>query len=360
MFPWRRWPYNSLVLWLVAALAVKVFSTQPHWVLLYYSKGLYPHLAEALRLILGWVPFSIGDVLYLGAIVFLVILIVRVYKKLRNKLKIKELVVPGLLGLVRFGLVVWVAFSVLWGLNYDRPGLAKEMSMQAAADSASVRALAQALALKLNLAAQALPRTHHGQPRLDTLVAAAQAAFNKDSAFIAPYAYPSVKYSLFSPLSRYVGYTGYLNPFTGEAHLNREVPSFMKPFIICHEMAHQVGYARESDASMVAFLVGRQADQVQFRYSAYFNLYRTAAGAMARVDSAAVAQLQASLHPVVQDDFRKLDAYLQRFDNPVEKLMTSVYEKYLHLNNQPEGMASYSRVLNLVIGWTQKHGMENL
>ena len=32
----------------------------------YYSNGIYPVLSKSMRTLLGWIPFSIGDLLYTG------------------------------------------------------------------------------------------------------------------------------------------------------------------------------------------------------------------------------------------------------------------------------------------------------
>ncbi len=48
-----------------------------------------------------------------------------------------------------------------------------------------------------------------------------------------------------------LGVTGYLNPFTNEAQVNTTVPAFLQPFMTCHEIAHQLGFAPEEDANFV-------------------------------------------------------------------------------------------------------------
>ena len=60
------------------------------------------------------------------------------------------------------------------------------------------------------------------------------------------YEIKSIKSSLFSyPLS-YMGFGGYLNPFTNEAQVNYLKPKYTSPLTTCHEMAHQTGIGSES------------------------------------------------------------------------------------------------------------------
>src|SRR5689334_21273492 len=55
---------------LVLTLLIKVFSLNESWVESYYTYGFYPLYSSFLRAIFGWIPFSIGDILYLLAFAY--------------------------------------------------------------------------------------------------------------------------------------------------------------------------------------------------------------------------------------------------------------------------------------------------
>ena len=88
----------------------------------------------------------------------------------------------------------------------------------------------------------------------------------------------------------YLGFLGYYNPFTGEAQVNTKVPAFIIPFTTCHEIAHQFGFASESEASFVGYLVIRSGNSPVFKYSAYFDLFGFANGELYSRDSVAAKQ----------------------------------------------------------------------
>ena len=46
------------------AIVINVFSYFPAVVEAYYSGKIYPVISVVLRLVTGWIPFSIGDILY--------------------------------------------------------------------------------------------------------------------------------------------------------------------------------------------------------------------------------------------------------------------------------------------------------
>ena len=43
---------------------VKWLGQYPEFIETYYSKGIYPYISGFWRSIIGWIPFSVGDILY--------------------------------------------------------------------------------------------------------------------------------------------------------------------------------------------------------------------------------------------------------------------------------------------------------
>ena len=61
-----------------------------------------------------------------------------------------------------------------------------------------------------------------------------------------------VNKSYFSKVLSYMGFSGYINPFTIEANINSKIPIISYPSTISHEIAHQIGYAFEDEANYIA------------------------------------------------------------------------------------------------------------
>ena len=61
---------------LVLVALVKLFSLFPAAVEKYYSTGVYPVITRSLRWLLGWLPFSVGDLLYTAAGIYLLVKLV--------------------------------------------------------------------------------------------------------------------------------------------------------------------------------------------------------------------------------------------------------------------------------------------
>ncbi len=67
-----------LIVLVFTAAAIKIFSLYSGAVERYYSTGIYPFIAGLQRLLFGWIPFSIGDIFYGIAIIWIIIQIIKV------------------------------------------------------------------------------------------------------------------------------------------------------------------------------------------------------------------------------------------------------------------------------------------
>jgi hypothetical protein len=170
----------------------------------------------------------------------------------------------------------------------------------------------------------------------------------------------SVKPSIYSYAGNYLGFQGYYNPFSGEAQVNTTVPSFLQPYVAAHEMAHQLGYAKENEANFVAFLACRAYASNEFRYSLYFNIYLYAVGEVYRRDSTLAKNFQLKLHPQVVRDIKQYQAFYRKYKNPIEPVIMWFYGHYLKANNQPAGKLTYDEVVLWLIAYYKKYGIENL
>ncbi len=113
------------------------------------------------------------------------------------------------------------------------------------------------------------------------------------------YAHPSIKKSMFRRYLNYLGVTGYLNPFTNEAQVNTTVPAFQTPFVTCHEIAHQIGFAPEQDANFIGYLAASRYSDVRFRYAANFEMLLYTIRRLARRPAAVAHRVEqdAPRHP---------------------------------------------------------------
>jgi Protein of unknown function (DUF3810) len=349
----KKWRVTLILGFL--ALAINLFSYQSGWVEEYYSAGIYPYIGASMRRIFGWLPFSLGDILYALVVGWLIFLLFRLVRNIfQQKLKAGP-IVPVFIKMINGLLLIYIYFNLSWGLNYNRLGISYQLGLNVTEQPASkLIDLTDRLIIKTNSYAAVAGR-NTAVPSGNVLSASVKNydKLSKDYPFLV-YQPRSVKRSLFGVLGNYMGYTGYYNPFTAEAQINDAVPGFLHPFVASHEIAHQLGYAKENEANFVGFLAARVSDDSAFKYSAYFEMFLYANSELFRRDSLLARKNIKKLAPEVQRDLAELRAYRLRYENPLDKLISIFYDRYLKLNQQPDGDRTYSKVVLWLLAYYDK------
>ena len=117
-----------MLLWLfVVTFLIKLFSFFPAAVEKYYANGAYPYIGMTLRLLFGWIPFSMGDILYAVVTIYLLRKCYRFCRAAFRKQVKRAHLVAAFEKTAIFLLWVYVLFNLLWGLNYDRPPIHQKM-----------------------------------------------------------------------------------------------------------------------------------------------------------------------------------------------------------------------------------------
>lgn len=347
------------IVWIGLAVAIKLFSLFPGAVEQYYAQGIYPPVAAAQRLLFGWLPFSAGDLLYLLLVIWILKGLFGFLRTLFRRQANRSFWLDQAKYIASVLLIVYVVFNLCWGLNYNRKGIAWQLGIdQVKMEKEDLAEVMQLLALKVNEldSLSKINRNSLAEPvRLFNGSLEAYAKLGKADQRFA-YAPQSLKASLFGVLGNYFGYTGYYNPFTGEAQVNTAVPLFVQPFTSCHEIGHQLGYARENEANFAGYLAARQSTDPAFRYSVYFDLYSYGRPYLYYSDSLALKRIDSTLRPGVKNDFRELKKYFERYENPVEKVIDRMYGQYLKANEQPDGKVTYSKVVVWLVAYYRKTG----
>lgn len=346
------------ILFIVAVL-IKLLSLNSSFVEDYYSNGFYVFISRTLRILFGWLPFSIGDILYFLTALWLLIKLIRFIKLLFKKQLTRQKWGAAFRKLLSIALVVYILFNVLWGLNYNRRGIAYQLGLQKqnVISKELLFSLTQELLNHVNSSRRVLPDrllTATDKNFSDNAILAYQ-NLHKQFPFIS-YQNKSVKSSFYNTVGNYLGFSGYYNPFSGEAQVNTSLPKFLLPYVTCHEMAHQLGYATEDEANFVGYLAAVSAPDPRFQYSVYFDLFSYANGELFLMDSIAARNNYKQLDTLVKTDLKTYRQFINNYKNPLEPMVTDLYGNYLKANNQPEGMETYNEVILWLILYRMKYG----
>ncbi|MDB5192105.1 MAG: hypothetical protein JWQ96_1668 [Segetibacter sp.] len=343
---------------LLLIVLIKSASLFPLWIENYYSTAFYPLIAIFYRFLWGWLPFSVGDILYAVAGGWLIIKSVKVVRKL-----IKRQVTAGSFKRVSYksfivASFVYIYFNLSWGLNYNRLGIEHQLQLKSSEHTLQdLQQITGLLITKLNTERKSLGENIR-YPKYQDIFKGAIAAYSNAKNKLAFFKYDqeSIKRSYYGRMGSYVGFLGYYNPFTGESQLNLTQPRFLVPYVTCHEVAHQLGYADESEASFVGYLAATNSTEPLFHYSAYFDLFNYANRELFILDSSAARNNIRQLDTMVRKDISELRAYLAKSRNPVEPVIKVFYDQYLKANQQTSGLKSYNEVVGLLVAYYKKFG----
>jgi GH43 family beta-xylosidase len=135
------------------------------------------------------------------------------------------------------------------------------------------------------------------------------------------------------------------------------VPKTSKPMVICHEMAHQIGYASESECNFIGFLAAVHNDDLFIQYSAYANALRYCLALIAMEDQAQFKLLKTKINTGIVLDFKENERFWNSYESIIDKGFHAFYDNYLKINQQNDGIASYSKYIDLMINYYQNKNL---
>lgn len=354
--------YKLFISWLVPLfLAVMVYTLSlfPAIIERYYSTIIYTQIAGFQRFITYFLPFSLGDIGYVALIIYIIFGFAKLIIQFIKKQLSWQMVGIGCLKITKFLLWVYVVFNLFWGLNYARLGIAHQLQLSNSKYSTQeLHDITCEILDKLNDSRLSLGDSNYQYPSNTIIYHQAFNAYqttNRSFPFIS-YQHFSVKPSLLSSMVSYAGYSGYYNPFSGEAQLNTDLPKFITPFVTCHEMAHQLGYASESEANFVGFLAASHSNNPLFVYSAYFDIFMSANGELFVQDFYSAILNLKQLNIVTKRDRKAYRDYVLGKQNNMQPVMSIIYDQYLKANQQKSGIKSYNEVIGWLIAYKKKYG----
>lgn len=343
-----------VVILLAGIVIQNVVSFVPRLVERFYSSTLYPRVIGGLSLLSRGLSFSLGEVLaWLTLLVGSACSVLFIVGLVRRRGGRRSWV----LAWVRYG--AWAAAGLLWsflfafGFNYQRPLLFELLGYeQRKAEPLELEALGRMLVESVN---QAHAESHTGvrpKPGSDETVRLLNESYDTLKEFrllprgeLAP---PKPVYA--SEVLTRLGISGVYFPFTAEPNYNADVPDFQLPFSIAHEMAHQRGVARESEANFVAYVVCVNSRDPFVRYSGY----RNGLGVLSelyRVEPEKARELSRQLGAGYREDSRRAAQFWAKASGAAGALSHRVNDLYLRANRVKAGAADYGNSTTLIIAY---------
>ncbi len=336
-------------------IVVKLLANYPDIIENYYSNGIYPWLSKVFRWVFGWLPFSMGDIFYTIAI----LLILRFFI-LKRKILLSN---PRTFFTDVFMVIslAYLAFHILWGFNYYRQPLIKSLNLEE--DFTTVELV--------NFTKKLIEKSNHIHLKItknDSL--AVKIPYSKNEIYemtrngysnlsqkLPQFSYESssIKHSIYSLPLTYMGYGGYINPFTNEAQVNSIAFNFKYPTVSCHEQAHQIGYAAENEANFIGYLASIYNDDIYFQYSGYVFVLGYCLREIKKRDKNLVKELTGLLNPGIIENYNNVAKFWSKYETKAEVFFKETFNTFLKANNQKQGIKSYSNVVSLLVNYHKKN-----
>lgn len=364
------------ICWLLGALALGLVwwaKGHPDWVEQYYSLWFYPRWAGVLAALTTPVPFSLAEwIVILAAVGALVFLIRSIWIIAHKKGERSYLLLLMLFRAGGAAALVLFFFTLSGGLNYYRYPFSFYSGLEVKESPVSqLTALCQELADTANQLRSGLQEDQRGVytyapashwEMSEQAMESYQALINANPQWeqlltLAGRVRP--KPVFFSEAMSYMQIVGVFFPYTMEANVNIHTSDIDIPHAMCHELCHIAGFMREDEANFIAYLACRESASKDFQYSGTMTALIHATNALYGVNTESYRQVMATLSDQVMLDLQADSEYYQAHKSSFGEFSTKVNDVYLKANSQSDGVASYGRMVDLLLAdYRARRGIE--
>jgi hypothetical protein len=339
----------------------------PSFIESFYSRGVFRAISQALSALFGWLPFSFGELMLYTFLLFVVIhVIVMVIHAVLAKKQWWYVLLRRIIALLGAASFIYALFVGLWGFNYAREPLSDSLDLDASpATVQELYSTCEALIGQANALRAQVPENDSGVFTPDQTkeqIMLNVPSYYERAAQLTGYSWLTgnfgpAKSVLYSIGLSYSHISGVYFPFTGEPNVNTDVPMLYFASSCNHEAAHQRGFAREDEANFLSYYVCTLSNDPSIRYSGTMLALVNAMNQLYDADSDLYFVLRDTYVQGISRDLEDNSAYWRQFDSPVSETAQEVNNTFLKANMQQDGVKSYGRMVDLLIGLWRSGGI---
>lgn len=347
-----------------------------------YTDKLFYYISWPIKKVIAYFPFSVAEIaLYasIAAILFWFINMLvgtvragrRCYIRKKQNVPIEgfsllQPLVQLVLRLSSFICVIVSAFVLFGGINYTSLTFSEKAGYEleeADVDQLSqlcrlLSARAAAARLTLALEADGTINENYADYNPFRLIDDALDAYQnlpEEYAYLKR-DYPRAKLAVSSPVMSNIHITGIYPYIIPEAVVNAQTPIMSLPHTICHEMAHQRGFAREDEANYIAYLACIHSDNPLFVYSGYYTAFTYAMDQLYLYDQKSWQEISSATSSGIWLDNLEESNFWQQYQTVSSEFTGSVNDTYLTVMDVDDGVHSYGRMIDLILAEEKQKG----
>lgn len=352
-------PYQSILFFVLIVLLIQILGNFTS-----FSDKIFPFVNQFFTSILhtltSKIPFSLGDWLYGIGLILGLIFLTRFFIFLsKKKYKIVKVQISRFFYLLSF---IYFSFHICWAFNYYKTPIKDSYAIESIGED-ELKFWTNNYLIKCKEFREMVPEDSCGvflldlnQDEVSHTIMKSKNRFQKKYSQIkfSNNSFPNLKPSLYSSSFSYLGILGYYNPFTSEAQFNACSPDTKLLFSQFHETSHGWGFATESEANFVGFLVGSESENYAFQYVSNYMALRSLLNKLVWIDPKFVQLVLANYSDGMMRDRQDELENQERYNHRADDAFAMLNDAYLKLNNQ-EGLESYGKFVELLIGFNRKY-----
>ena len=350
----RRWFF----LWLIPiSVFITMFVKNNISYAEYYAINIYPFFVKTIG-IFSFKTHESAAELVIFALIMTIIIMTAVTIVESIKYKTLDYIKKYILGFTSFISVMIFMFVLFCGINYYRYGFTHYSGL--VIQESSNQELIELCELLIEDANEYRAKldTDKGTAKLfdNNYHGTAERAVNSMNRLSEEYeilkgSFPLPKPVRQSKVMSFLNITGMFFPYTFEANVNVDAPPYQIPSATLHELVHLRGFMREDEASFIAYLAGIKSGYDDFYYSSTMSALTHSMNALNSADYDEFVRLYSLYSDDVRNDVAFSRSYWKQFDTKVADAANKVNDTYLKANNQPEGLRSYGRMVDLLLAY---------
>ena len=359
--------FNLLnLLWLIPGplfyILYRISFSYPQFIENLYSRKIFKVVNQALSTITGWFRFSLGEFLLYSFIIFvLVFIIITVIKAIISKKRWWKTALKRLFILASIFSFLYASFIGLWAFNYARQPLGDSLKLDTSPASVDeLYDVCQTLAIRavglreqVNTGEDGIYTFNKNVSMEQTRMLYDKAANETGNTFLSG-SFGQAKAVAYSEGLSQANITGVYFPFTAEANLNVNVPDLFFASAAVHEAAHQRGFAREDEANFLAYYVTSFSSEPEIEYSGTMLALVNSMNKLYSENEELYESIRQIYSVGMNADLAEYKDYWQAYQGKASEVSEKVNDSYLKTNMQQDGVKSYGRMVDLLIGLWRK------
>jgi hypothetical protein len=355
----RDWSWAILG---VVALIIRYFAIQnPEATDEIYSRKFFPGIRNVIDLTLGNLPFP-SVYLFIATIIFVIGLFVfRFIKRAGWKAKSMytvQALANGVGALVFF-------FLVLWGYNYHRTPIFKQLALKPKA--LNLEQLKTEIDITRRLTIQ-----YRGRISADSLAITSIMEYPDLEKLVRGNMYENLEIlglnftgkprtKQFPPpgFMRKMGILGIYFPFTGESYIDPTLHPLEQPFTVAHEMAHSYGVTDEGEANFIAWVICTNSEDPILRYSGHIRLLQYQMRDLYRMAPNEYKEWVRGLPVGIRKDLNSLRESSEAVKAFSIELSRKSNDIFLKSQGVKAGVNSYQQLPMLAYSWRKRMNLED-